>query len=75
MYQCEWRKEEDFVILIFRANYFLWHMVWLMMGNIVEVGLGKMAPTGVREILESRDRRRAGATAEARGLFLWDVRY
>ncbi len=75
MYRCECRTEEDFVILIFRANSFLRHMVRSMVGTIMEVGLGKMAPTDVREILESRDRSRAGATAEARGLFLWDVRY
>jgi len=39
------------------------------------VGLGKLAPGAVRGIIDSRDRKRAGATAPPQGLFLVAVRY
>jgi tRNA U38,U39,U40 pseudouridine synthase TruA len=46
-----------------------------MMGTLVEVGVGKRPPGEILELLEARDRRRAGMTAPARGLFLVSVSY
>jgi tRNA pseudouridine38-40 synthase len=42
---------------------------------LVAVGRGKLDPAGVEAILASRDRRQAGPTAPARGLFLVEVHY
>lgn len=54
---------------------FLYQMVRIMVGTLVEVGLGRRSPSAVGEILAARDRRRAGVTAPAKGLTLWEVYY
>ena len=57
------------------ADGFLRCMVRNIVGTLVAVGLGKLAPGAVRDIIDSRDRKRAGAAAPGRGLFLVAVRY
>jgi tRNA pseudouridine38-40 synthase len=57
------------------ADGFLRCMVRNIVGTLVAVGLGKLAPGDVQAILNARDRKRAGATAPARGLFLMEVKY
>jgi tRNA pseudouridine38-40 synthase len=57
------------------ADGFLRHMVRTIVGTLVEVGQGRLAPAGVAEALEARDRARAGPTAPAQGLFLVGVEY
>ena len=54
---------------------FLRHMVRNIVGTLVEVGRGRMPPAWVGEVLASRDRRKAGRTAPAQGLFLVGVNY
>lgn len=57
------------------ADGFLRGMVRNIVGTLVAVGLGKLSPQEIGAILASRDRRRAGAAAPARGLFLVEVQY
>jgi tRNA pseudouridine38-40 synthase len=57
------------------GNAFLRNMVRIIVGTLVEVGLGRMAPAQVGEILAGRDRTKAGPTAPAHGLELIEVRY
>lgn len=57
------------------GNGFLYHMVRIMMGTLIEVGLGKRSPVSINEILEAEDRQTAGYTAPACGLFLTEVLY
>ena len=57
------------------ANGFLRFMVRNIVGTLVAVGLGKISIEKVPEILQSKDRSRAGATAPPRGLFLVEVSY
>ena len=57
------------------ANAFLHHMVRNIAGTLIEVGNSARAPASVAETLASRDRRRAGVTAPAGGLYLCAVRY
>lgn len=64
-----------FVRISVEADGFLRHMVRNIAGTLVEAGRGKTAPAGVAAVLEGRDRRRAGPTAPARGLFLERVYY
>ena len=61
--------------LSFTGDGFLYNMVRILTGTLLEVGLGQRQPEEMGEILASRDRARAGATAPAKGLTLWDVRY
>lgn len=49
---------------------FLWNMVRIIVGTLVEVGLGRHAPVDVDQMIAARDRRAAGGTAPAHGLYL-----
>ena len=50
-------------------------MVRNMAGALMSVGLGEAAPLWIREVIEMRDRTRAGVTAPAQGLCLVKVEY
>lgn len=65
----------NFVRIAVEANGFLRHMVRNIVGTLVEVGRGRVPRDRMQEILESRDRRRAGQTAPAKGLFLERITY
>lgn len=65
----------DWITIFVSGDAFIKHMVRNIVGTLVEVGRGKMDPSEVKRILESGDRRRAGPTAPARGLFLVSVDY
>jgi len=57
------------------GNSFLYKMVRTMVGTLVEVGLGKREAGSIRELIRSRDRKLAGKTAPAHGLYLMWVKY
>jgi tRNA pseudouridine38-40 synthase len=69
--------ESDHRLLTFRieADGFLRFMVRNIVGTLVDVGLGKTLPAEFKQILDSRDRTNAGATAPPRGLCLMEVKY
>ena len=69
------RRGFEHVDLEFEADGFLYNMVRNLVGTLVEVGLGKHPPEWVGDVLASKDRRRAGPTAAAHGLFLVRVVY
>ena len=54
---------------------FLYHMVRIIVGTLLEVGEGKRESTEMTAVLEARDRMEAGPTAPAQGLTLWGVKY
>ena len=49
---------------------FLWHMVRILVGTLVDVGMGRFSPDDMPKILAARDRRAAGLTAPPSGLYL-----
>ena len=57
------------------ADGFLYGMVRSIVGTLIEVGRGKISPSKVKEILKAHDRRLAGPTAPAKGLYLMKVGY
>jgi tRNA pseudouridine38-40 synthase len=69
------RREPPFVIYEISGDGFLRHMVRAVAGTLVDVGRGRWGVDEIPEILESRDRGRAGPTAPACGLFLVRVEY
>lgn len=71
----EMEKEGSELRLIFTGNGFLYNMVRILTGTLIEVGLHKKEPEEMTEILESQERERAGFTAPAQGLYLKKVEY
>ena len=63
------------VRLTYTGNGFLYNMVRILTGTLLEVGSGQRSVGSVSGALESFDRERAGFTAPPQGLILWDVRY
>ena len=62
-------------MIVVSADSFLHHMVRNVVGSLVEVGRGAAPPAWIAELLDGRDRRRAGPTAPAQGLALVRVLY
>ena len=69
------RGEGTVVTFDFAANAFLLHMVRNLVGTLVAIGSGELAPVDAARILERRDRREAGVTAPPEGLALVEVLY
>lgn len=75
VYDAGWeRRGPDWVFRI-RANGFLQYMARTIVGTLIEVGDGRIDPEDIDPIFDSRDRRRAGSSAPARGLHLMSVEY
>ncbi len=68
-------NDNDRITLDFYGNGFLYHMVRILTGTLLEVGSGKRSAGDIPRILQSLDRREAGFTAPAQGLFLVEVKY
>ena len=75
VYSIDIREEGSRIILTFRGNGFLYHMVRIMTGTLIEVGLGKRPPEDIKRVLAAANREEAGFTAPAEGLFLVKVDY
>ncbi len=74
--RAEWKKGRDGMIRFeIEANGFLKQMVRAIVGTLVDVGRGRLDADEFERILESRDRKKAGPTAPAHGLFLKEVKY
>jgi tRNA pseudouridine38-40 synthase len=65
----------DLIVYEISGDGFLRHMVRAIAGTLVDIGRGRRASEEMRDVLASSDRRRAGPTAPARGLFLVGVEY
>lgn len=69
------RPSPDRLKLVFEGDGFLRHMVRNITGTVVEVGKGKRGPEEFARIFAGGDRRKAGMTAPAHGLYLVSVNY
>lgn len=67
--------QAELITIELTGNGFLYNMVRIIVGTVIEVGQGKRAPEEIRRILLARDRAQAGPTAPAHGLILWQVQY
>jgi len=75
VYRASWRQAAGFWHFEVVADAFLRHMVRSMVGTLLLVGRGRLAPAAVSDILVQRDRRLAGPTVPARGLTLIEIAY
>lgn len=66
---------EDRIEFVFTGNGFLYHMIRILMGTLLEVGKGIRTPMSMTEVLESGDRAKAGPLVPAKGLVLEEVFY
>ena len=71
----EMTQEDGMIKTDFYGNGFLYHMIRIIMGTLIEVGLHKREPEEMEQILLSLDRSEAGYLAPAAGLFLEEVYY
>ncbi|HVY71195.1 MAG TPA: tRNA pseudouridine(38-40) synthase TruA [Verrucomicrobiae bacterium] len=73
--RCEVKRSGPLLTFIIEGDGFLYKMCRGIVGTLVQVGQGKIAPGEITSILKHRDRRVAGMTAPAHGLVLWKVFY
>lgn len=73
IYKAEIFEEDKKVVLEVKGDGFLYNMVRIIVGTLVEVGKGKIKPAEVKNIIESKDRTTAGPTAPPEGLYLAEI--
>ena len=66
---------DDWVFIDVEGDRFLYNMVRNIVGTLVEVGVGRMKPEKMVEIIEAKDRRAAGPIAPPEGLCLMWIKY
>ena len=75
IYDAKVWRENDRILIELTGNGFLYNMVRIISGTLVDVGIGKIEPNDVKQIIESKDRSQAGKTLPAKGLCLIRVNY
>ena len=75
IYEITFEEENGVLYIRYRGDGFLYNMVRILTGTLIEIGLGERMPSQITAALEGRDRSLAGFTAPAQGLFLVDVYY
>jgi tRNA pseudouridine38-40 synthase len=72
---CDVSHRAPRLLISVEGTGFLWHMVRIMVGTLVEVGLGRTSPQVIAEMLAARDRTAAGPTAPPQGLYLQWIKF
>ena len=75
IYRSSMEQRGELLVYTVEATAFLRHMVRNIVGTLVEVGRGLRTPQAFNQLLETRDRTKAGPTAPPHGLFLVEVKY
>ena len=73
--KAEWKKDGDLLVFTITANRFLRGMVRAIVGTLLNVGIGKTSMKEFQLIIQSRDRKKAGANVPPYGLYLTKVKY
>ena len=75
IFACDVSRRGSVLVVGVEGNGFLWNMVRIMVGTLVEVGLGLYSPGDIPRMIAARDRRAAGSTAPPEGLYLQWIKY
>ncbi|MFB0918340.1 MAG: tRNA pseudouridine(38-40) synthase TruA [Clostridiaceae bacterium] len=75
IYELELEKEKQDIVMTIKGNGFLYNMVRIIMGTLIEVGNGTKNIKDISDALESGDRKKTGKVAPAKGLILEKVEY
>lgn len=70
-----YEPEKELLTMDYTGNGFLYNMVRILTGTLIEIGLGLRKPEDIPSIIEGKNRGLAGHTAPAKGLFLISVKY
>lgn len=70
-----WQQQDSLLVFNITADRFLRNMVRAVVGTLLEVGRGRCSIDQFKQILESKDRRKAGVSVPAKGLYLTRVEY
>ncbi|GHT55446.1 hypothetical protein FACS189446_6750 [Bacteroidia bacterium] len=73
--QAEWTPEDDTSVFTITADRFLRNMVRAIVGTLLDVGREKLSIAGFREIIEAKDRSKAGSSVPGNALFLVNIEY
>lgn len=75
VFSCDVTKEGEMILITVTGNGFLYNMVRIIAGTLIEVGNGSVQPEAIPTMLEARDRSAAGPTAPACGLTMLGIEY
>lgn len=75
IYKAHWEERENELKFTISANRFLRNMVRAIVGTMVDIGLEKISPNDLHQIIQKQNRGSAGSSAPPQGLFLVDVGY
>lgn len=75
IFKTDIKKENERIIIELTGNGFLYNMVRIIVGTLVDVGVGKIKPEEIEDIILSGERKRAGKTLPPQGLYLVKVEY
>lgn len=75
VYRCNLVEEEPFLRLEIQADGFLYNMVRIIVGTLLEIGRGNYQPEIITDIIVAQDRTKAGPTVPPQGLYLIEVEY
>ena len=75
IYKADVIENNDRIFIELTGNGFLYNMVRIISGTLLEVGLGKIRPDEIKNIIEEKNREKAGRTLPAHGLYLVSVNY
>lgn len=75
IYQAEWQQQDEEWIFTIEANRFLRNMVRSIVGTLFEIGFKKINIEQFKEIIEAKNRCKAGMSVPAKGLFLSEIKY
>ncbi|MTI47440.1 tRNA pseudouridine(38-40) synthase TruA [Sporosalibacterium faouarense] len=75
IYSIDITKSDGLIEIKIVGNGFLYNMVRIIVGTLIEVGKGNLKPQKVNDILKKKNRQLAGPTASAQGLYLVEVEY
>lgn len=75
IYKFEVEQKDDFIEFIIEGNNFLRHMIRIIIGTLIFVGIGRIRSEDIEKIINGKNRELAGVTAQPQGLFLEKVYY
>ncbi|MEC5425553.1 tRNA pseudouridine(38-40) synthase TruA [Virgibacillus sp. C22-A2] len=75
IYKASCTERGSEIEFIFRGSGFLYNMVRIIIGVLLDIGQERRKPSDIENLLENKDRRLVGETVPPQGLYLWEVKY